>query len=237
MRLMIVLAWHSTCLNQDMKPFLVLYATRHGHTRRVARFICERLSAHNQANELIDVAQQPADLRLADYGAAIVISAVYGGKHDRRIVNFIRTHRPDLDRLPTAFLSISLTQATVDDPGAPQDRRVTATTNVERIIAELIDSTGWHPSTVKPLAGALLYSKYNIFLRHLMRWISARSGGDTDLGSDYEYTDWRKVEAFVSEFGSSFAPPPSSGIFACTQTGCTPETSLHAEEQRSLQRT
>ena len=44
------------------------------------------------------------------------------------------------------------------------------------------------------------YSKYNIFLRLLMQFIARVAGGDPDTSRDYEYTDWRAVEAFAAGF-------------------------------------
>lgn len=66
----------------------------------------------------------------------------------------------------------------------------------ERFLAE----TGWRPARSASLAGALLYSRYGILKRLLMRLIVWREGGDTDASRDYEYTDWEAVEAFVRSF-------------------------------------
>ena len=38
-----------------MKPILVLYATKEGHTRRIAEHIAATLRARDQAAEVIDV--------------------------------------------------------------------------------------------------------------------------------------------------------------------------------------
>jgi len=51
-------------------------------------------------------------------------------------------------------------------------------------------------------AGALLYSRYNPFLRVLMRLFSAAAGGDTQTSRDYDYTDWAAVERFAAGFAA-----------------------------------
>ena len=55
---------------------------------------------------------------------------------------------------------------------------------------------------IKVVAGALQYTKYNWFIRWVMRRIVSRAGGDTDTSRDYEYTDWKDLELFAHEFAS-----------------------------------
>jgi menaquinone-dependent protoporphyrinogen oxidase len=52
------------------------------------------------------------------------------------------------------------------------------------------------------VAGALPYSKYNFFIRFIMRRIAAQAGGDVDTSRDYEYTDWGAVDRFASQFAA-----------------------------------
>jgi menaquinone-dependent protoporphyrinogen oxidase len=53
---------------------------------------------------------------------------------------------------------------------------------------------------IKHVAGALLYTRYNLFKRWLMKRIVAQQGGDTDTSKDYDYTDWADLRAFANEF-------------------------------------
>jgi menaquinone-dependent protoporphyrinogen oxidase len=62
--------------------------------------------------------------------------------------------------------------------------------------------TGWHPKRAKPIAGALLYTKYNLLMRFIMKCIAKESGGDTDTSKDFEYTDWAALDRFVYEFAA-----------------------------------
>ena len=73
---------------------------------------------------------------------------------------------------------------------------------VQRFVAE----TGWTPSVTRHIAGALLYTRYNIFKRWMMRRIVAKAHGDTDISRDYVYTDWDEVRAFAREFGRRLEP-------------------------------
>jgi menaquinone-dependent protoporphyrinogen oxidase len=71
---------------------------------------------------------------------------------------------------------------------------------LDAIVQRFLDATGWQPATVKHVAGALLYTRYNIFKRWIMRRIAAKAGGETDVSHDYDYTDWADVRAFAEEF-------------------------------------
>jgi len=119
----------------------------------------------------------------------IVAGSLHGGRHQRRLLRFVRDNLVALARLPTAFLSVSLSATGSDFPGA------------RRCADAFLAETGWRPDVVRLVAGALMYSRYGIFKRWMMRRIAAKAGGDTDTSRDYEYTDWpalrREVEAFL----------------------------------------
>ena len=67
------------------------------------------------------------------------------------------------------------------------------------MIDGFIKATGWRPARTLPVAGALLYTKYNFFIRFVMRRISRQAGGPTDTSRDYQFTDWAAIDRFVAE--------------------------------------
>jgi menaquinone-dependent protoporphyrinogen oxidase len=52
---------------------------------------------------------------------------------------------------------------------------------------------------VKPVAGALLYTKYNFIVRFVMKQIVKKKSGSTDTSRDHEYTDWAALDRFVED--------------------------------------
>ena len=48
--------------------------------------------------------------------------------------------------------------------------------------------------------GALAYSRYGRFTRWIIRRIARSKNLGTDTSRDYEYTDWRAVDAFARHF-------------------------------------
>jgi menaquinone-dependent protoporphyrinogen oxidase len=116
---------------------------------------------------------------------------------------FVKRHLAALEGIPAAFLSVSLSEAGAEDPGAPAARRAQAASDAQMMIGRFLRDTGWRPLQTRAIAGALLYSKYNFILRLLMKHIARKAGGDTDTSRDYEYTNWRALDDFVDELTSS----------------------------------
>ena len=97
-----------------------------------------------------------------------------------------------LNARPTGFVSVCLGVLQHD---AAVDR--TLQTIMSRFLAE----TGWQPVVTKQVAGALPYTRYNWFIRLVMKRIAAKAGGDTDTTRDYESTDWEDLRSFTEQFG------------------------------------
>jgi menaquinone-dependent protoporphyrinogen oxidase len=182
-----------------MKPFLVLYATREGHTRRVAEHVADTLKSRGFSSEIVDVANPPAGLSIEDYCGAFIAASVHKQKHEREMTAFIRRHAGELDRIPTAFLSVSLSEAGAEDTTAPAESRLRASNDVQTMIDTFLNDTGWRPTKVRAVAGALMYSQYNFVLRAIMKHIARKAGGDTDTTRDYDYTDYVGLDDFVGE--------------------------------------
>ena len=152
-----------------------------------------------RAAEVVDAARIPDGFSLDAYSAAFLAASVHRQQHEKEMIKFVKRHIDELDRMPTAFLSVSLSEAGAEDPKAPLKRRVQAVLDIRRMIEGFLVETGWRPTEVRAVAGALLYSKYNFLLRFIMKRIARRAGGDTDSSRDYEYTDWAAVDALVEK--------------------------------------
>ena len=103
-------------------------------------------------------------------------------------------NRDALERLPSAFFSVSL---------AAHDNMEEA----EGYIEEFVRETGWRPAKVGLFGGALLYTHYGFIKRHIMKKIARDKGNpDTDTSRDYTYTEWDGVKHFVEEFLKTLVP-------------------------------
>ena len=189
-----------------MNPILVLYASREGHTRRIAEHIAATVRARGLEAIVVNAAQLPQGFSLDSYSAAIVAASVHVGKHEKEIVEFVKLHRAELEQIPAVFLSVSLSEALAEDPAATPEHRAQGAADVQKMIGVFLAETGWHPSKVRAVAGALSYSKYNFLVRFVMKGIAKSQGASTDTSRDHELTDWAALDHIVDEV----VPPTAS---------------------------
>jgi menaquinone-dependent protoporphyrinogen oxidase len=126
----------------------------------------------------------------------IVAASVHTGTYQKAVRRWVRAHAAALAGRSNAFVSCCL--------GVLQhDPKVDADLNA--IVDRFATETGWRPSLVRMFPGALMYTKYGLVTRWWMKRIAAKAGGDTDTSRDYDYTDWKQVDAFADEFAGRVA--------------------------------
>jgi menaquinone-dependent protoporphyrinogen oxidase len=182
-----------------MKPVLVLYATREGQTRSIAEYLAAIIRTRGFAASLVNAAELPDEFRLEDYALAVLAASVHMQRHESEIIDFVMSHRAALEAMPTAFLSVSLSEAGAEDDEASRENRVKAADDVRAMIHDFLNETGWHPSKIKAVAGALMYTKYNFLVRLVMKRIARAAGESTDVSHDHVFTDWAALDIFVDE--------------------------------------
>ena len=184
-----------------MKRIAVLYATREGQTQQIAEYVSAGLRAEGFDVDVRNV-RVAGDLKLDAYGGIVLAASVHAGKHEREMMSFIRNHLCELNRSPNAFLSVTLSEAGAERAAATAEERNRFSADVQGVIDRFLRDSEWQPKRVLPVAGALLYSKYNFVIRLVMRWIAKSSGAETDTAHDYEYTDWNRLDQFVNQFSA-----------------------------------
>lgn len=173
-----------------MANILVVYGTTEGQTRKIAAFIADVIRERGHTAELADSTAVEPVLGEHTFDGFIVGASVHQGHHQSSVTHFVQAHRTELERVPSAFFSVSMAAALDGDEDQEEPRRY---------VSEFLKETGWTPDVTARVAGALLYTKYDFFKRFLMKMISKRQGGPTDTSQDYEYTDWDQVTRFVEE--------------------------------------
>ena len=174
-----------------MSEILVVYASSEGQTAAIAERIANVLDDEGHGVTLVHAAHPPDALAVSAFDGVLVGASVHKGRHQSSIEAFVREHVDQLNRLPTAFVSVSLTAAT---PGP--EKRVEAREQLQSVLEE----TGWDPERTQTVAGALAYSEYGLVTRFIMKRIAGREGLDTDTSRDHEYTDWEALDEFAREF-------------------------------------
>lgn len=174
-----------------MAQILVLYGTTDGHTGKVAAAMADALRESGAVVDVVNAANAGRSVRPEAYEAVVVAASVHASGYQRAVRRWVSKHRQSLAALPTAFVSVCLG---VLQKSPAVDRELT------RIMTRFFETTGWRPSVTHVVAGALLYTRYNVLKRWTMRRIVAKAHGDVDTSRDYEYTDWDDVRAFAGSF-------------------------------------
>jgi menaquinone-dependent protoporphyrinogen oxidase len=178
-----------------MSRILVLYGTSEGQTAKVVRALAARLYADGIDAEI--VCAGGADPQPADYDGVIVAGSVHAGGYQKTVARWLRAHAGELAVKPTAFISVCLSILSKQEKARDEARAVPR---------RFVDGLGWRPTMIKVVAGALPYTKYNVFTRWIMKRIVSAAGGDTDTSRDYEYTDMRDLRDFADRFATLVLP-------------------------------
>lgn len=180
---------------------LVVYSTQHGSTRNIAERVAGTLRTRGFAVDVHDVAA-PVQPVIGEYRAALLAAPIHMGRHAKDFVAFVVRNRDALARMASALLSVSLTQITLDSATASDEQRRLARDALQQVLATFIARTGWRPGQVSSIAGSLAYTRYNWFVRWMMKRIARKQGGSTDTSRDHVYTDWIALEQLVVTFAT-----------------------------------
>jgi menaquinone-dependent protoporphyrinogen oxidase len=176
-----------------MMRILVPYGTTEGLTTKISEYVADVIRGHGHEAEAVNIKGSGAPSP-DTYDAAIVGASIHMGQHEDYVLDFVRKNRDALERLPSAFFSVSM--AAHDNPE-----------EAEGYIEEFARETGWRPARVGLFGGALLYTQYGFIKRHLMKKIARdKANPDTDTSRDYVYTEWDGVKHFVEEFLETLGP-------------------------------
>jgi menaquinone-dependent protoporphyrinogen oxidase len=173
---------------------LVLYASTHGHTRKIADrigVVLERSGVHARVRGV----HEPGGTRdLGEFDGVIAGASVHGGHHQDEMLTWLGEHHTRLSAMPSAFFSVSLTAADDTDE---------ARAAVRDMIDDVLDATGWIPRECVAFAGALQFKEYNLPTRVVMRLIAHQHDPHVDVHEDTDYTDWAAVERFAEAFAAT----------------------------------
>ncbi|MBN1379285.1 MAG: menaquinone-dependent protoporphyrinogen IX dehydrogenase [Gammaproteobacteria bacterium] len=167
-----------------MKNILILYSTTDGHTRKIAQFLCDRMTEHS-AISLVNI-EDAANVEIESFDTILIAASIRYGKFNLLLRRFVDAQAGILNKKKTAFLSVNLI-ARKPEKNSPE-------TNV--YTRKFLRKTKWRPDLVCVVAGMLDYPKYNFFDRNIIRFIMKITGGPTDPTSTMEFTDWDKVKEF-----------------------------------------
>ncbi len=168
---------------------LVIHGSRFGQSTKIAEAISDELVAHGVGTDVgaLSATTTPDPRR---HDGFVLVTSVRYGHFDRNAARLIDRQRAWFDSVPTLLVTVSLTART-------PEKRDPATHVYTR---KFLEKTGWQPTHVEVMAGALEYPRYNLFDREAIRLIMHMTGGPTDPSLTIEYTDWNRVSQVAATF-------------------------------------
>lgn len=174
---------------------LIVYATTEGQTRKVARFVADRLVAAGHSVELVPAAEA-LDTAPSGFRAAVLAGSLHMGRYQQSLEDYVRAHREALNAMPTLFLPVSLAAA-----GGEADRAEAAGR-----AGDFCAALGWTPTRTEQVAGAFRFGEYDFFRAWAMRYIAWQKGEKGPaVGEDREYTDWEALGRAVDDWAGALA--------------------------------
>jgi menaquinone-dependent protoporphyrinogen oxidase len=170
---------------------LMIYGTTEGHTRELCNFAASQLRASEFPTTVEEAGRDPSQPDPSPYDVVFVAASLHMGRYQPRLVEYARTHHATLDRIRSAFISVSLSAAGQN----PHDWE-----GLEQCVARFEHETLWTPSAIHHAAGAIRYSQYDFFKRLAVKHIAAERGQRTVISHDYDLTDYETLSRFVMNF-------------------------------------
>ncbi|MDU8925524.1 menaquinone-dependent protoporphyrinogen IX dehydrogenase [Pasteurellaceae bacterium LIM206] len=162
---------------------LILYSSRDGQTKKIARFIAEKIAENVEVRSIFD------NVNWQDFDRIVIGASIRYGHFDRRLYKTLKNNTALLQQKDTAFFGVNLT--------ARKAGKDTPETNV--YVKKFLRRIIWKPDIAAVFAGALFYPRYNLFDRLMIQLIMKMTGGETDPTTEKEYTDWQKVSEFAEK--------------------------------------
>jgi menaquinone-dependent protoporphyrinogen oxidase len=163
----------------------IFYATRDGHSRRIAQRIADRLADRGICVSPQDLAGAlPAPPSLEAAGLVVVVAAVRYGRPLPEADQLLASYRALRDPPPLVLLSVNLT--------ARKPVKDTVEGNV--YLRKSIARHRLVPALALAIAGRLDYSRYGWLDRQLIRFIMKLTGGPTDPTACVDFTPWDVVD-------------------------------------------
>jgi menaquinone-dependent protoporphyrinogen oxidase len=190
---------------------LIVYGSRYGQTAKIASHLEDVLVSDGLNVTLVNADTMTRAIDVAEYDAIVVGSSVIGGKHRRSVARFVRRNVERLNRVPTAFFSVSGSAGSADPHRQDEARGV---------MEQFLTDAAWNPDLKTTFAGALLYTRYSLILRWVMKRIARKEGAPTDTTRDHEMTDWERVGDFAHRFARIVSPVPAAGAAMASRGSC-----------------
>lgn len=162
----------------------ILYSTVDGHTLKICKELREQLIQNNNTVEIYSI--DNFDKEINSFNKFIIGSSIRYGKHNSKIIEFVKANKKQFEKTKTAFFSVNLV-ARKPDKNTPE-------TNPYFI--KFLKEVDWKPYKAAVFAGKIDYKRYSFWDKLMIQLIMWMTNGPTNSDAEIEYTDWGKVKEF-----------------------------------------
>ena len=173
-----------------MSGTLIIYSSTDGHTKTICLKILNSLKDPDLVN--IIPLDEVETFDLSKYNKIIIGASIRYGKHNSKVINFVKKNIKLLNLKKTAFFSVNVVARKLGK-NLP---------NTNPYVIKFLRDTNWKPNKVGVFAGKVDYPNYNFINRNVIRFIMMITKGPTDTKISYEFTDWDNVKKFAIEFNN-----------------------------------
>ena len=99
------------------------------------------------------------------YDLVLIGASVHMHKYQSAVVDYVKTNAAALNKIRSGFFSVSMAAASGDAESKKE---------MEEVTSAFLKETGWNPTQIEQVAGALRYTQYDFFKKLVMRLISKR---------------------------------------------------------------
>jgi len=166
---------------------LLIYSSTDGHTKT----ICENIISHALSTSSIKLISldEIRNIKISDYDKIIIGASIRYGRHNRKVLDFVKKNKNILDLKKTAFFSVNVVARKLE--------KNSPTTNP--YVLKFLKKTNWKPKNVAVFAGKVDYPNYNFINKNIIRFIMMITKGPTDTSQSFEFTNWEEVRKFAKE--------------------------------------
>ena len=167
---------------------LIIYSSIDGQTKKICEKIKES-SVNKNVYEIVSL-EEAFRIDLNKYNKIIIGASIRYGRHGTKVYKFIKEKRSFLDKKKSAFFSVNVV-ARKPDKNTPE---------TNPYIKKFLKKTNWVPQKLGVFAGKIDYPKLGFINKNIIRLIMFITSGPTNINNSYEFTDWKNVKKFISEF-------------------------------------
>ena len=167
-----------------MKKSLITFSTVDGHTKLICKKIAE-YSANNNV-EVIPISQIND---LSHYKSIVIGASIRYGKYRKEVFDFIKNNINLLQSMENSFFSVNAVARKVEKNSS----------KTNPYVIKFLKQIKWKPKNIAVFAGKIDYPKYKFIDKYAIKFIMWMTNGPTDTSQTYDFTDWKKVEAFAKD--------------------------------------